>query len=486
MGAIIAVIDKGGKNATRTAVAMLKIFLEHKGIEAFGIASSKQVRIEKSAEALNSQNIKSSMIIGQAFSETIRTDKPQPIKLDNATLVIGGRIYPTTSKISDAEVFAQRLCQKEAVRNLFASEGFFAFAIAKGEKIIAGRDAMGVHPFYHGENLEFVALASERKALWRIGIKDVNSFPPGHVALVDRQGFQFKPVKTLSFSGVKPVTMRVAATELQKLLRQSVSKRVSGLREVIIAFSGGLDSSVIAFLAKNSGADVHLIHVSLKNQLETEYAKKVAEELKLPIHVYLYNEEEVEKSLSSVFWLVEESDPVKASIGVPLYWAAEKTASMGFKIMLAGQGADEMFGGYKRYTDDYLRYGSEKTRLILLSDILKMYETNFERDFKICNFHNAELRLPFATYQIAKFAIDLPVKLKIKLPDDGLRKLVLRRAAEDLGLPKFVTERPKKAIQYATGISKVLKKFARKNKLSMSEYVQGIFQTVVKEMMERE
>jgi asparagine synthase (glutamine-hydrolysing) len=481
MGAVIAVIDKRGKNAKQTAVAMLKIFLGHKDIEVFGIASPKQVQIEKSAQALNGQNINSSVIIGHAFSETIKTDKSQPIKLENATLVFEGRIYPTASKISASEIFAQKLYQKEAIKNLFASEGFFAFAIAERERIIAGRDSMGIHPFYYGENLKFAALASERKALWRIGIKDVKSFPPGHMALVDSQGFQFKPVKTLCHSGAKSTTMYVAAIRLQKLLQQSVSKRVSGLREITVAFSGGLDSSLIAFLAKNSGADVHLIHVSLKNKMETEHAKRVAEELKLPIHVYLYNDEDVEKILSSVLWLVEESDPVKASIGVPLYWVAEKTTRIGFKIMLAGQGADELFGGYKRYIDDYLRYGDEKTRQILLNDILKMYETNFERDFKICNFHNVELRLPFATYKIAKFAIDLPIELKIKLPDDGLRKLVLRRAAEDLGLPKFVVERPKKAIQYATGISNVLKKLARKNKLSTNEYMQRIFSTCAKE-----
>jgi len=154
--------------------------------------------------------------------------------------------------------------------------------------------------------------------------------------------------------------------------------------------------------------------------------------------------------------------------------------------MLAGQGADELFGGYKRYVADYLRYGDEKTYEILFSDVLKMYETNFERDFKICNFHNVELRLPFATCQIAKFAINLPVKLKIKLPDDGLRKLVLRKAAENLRLPQLIAERPKKAIQYATGISKVLKKLARKNKLSMNEYTQQIFQKALKKMMEYE
>jgi asparagine synthase (glutamine-hydrolysing) len=485
MGAIVAVIDKRGEDATEAAVAMLKI-LKHKGIEAFGIASPRHVEIEKSTEMLQSQNINSSVIVGHAFSRVFKTDKPQPIKLEDATLVFEGRIYPTTSKISDAEIFAQVFGQKEAIKNLFASEDCFAFAIAKRGKIIAGRDVMGIHSLYYGENFEFAALASERKALWRIGIKDVNSFPPGHAALVDKESFLFKPVRTLTYSRVKPTTMQVAAKQLQKLLQQSVNERVSGLREVSVAFSGGLDSGLIAFLAKNSGADVHLVHVGLKNQLETAYAKKVAEELKLPIYVHLYDEEDVEKILSRVLWLIEESDPVKASIGIPFYWAAEKAAEMGFKVMLAGQGADELFGGYRRYIDDYLRYGGEKTREILFSDVLKMYETNFERDFKICDFHDVELRLPFATYQIAKFASSLPVKLKIKLPNDGLRKLVLRRAAENLGLPQFIVERPKKAIQYATGISKVLKKLARKNKLSMKEYMQRIFQKALKEMMGHE
>jgi asparagine synthase (glutamine-hydrolysing) len=115
-----------------------------------------------------------------------------------------------------------------------------------------------------------------------------------------------------------------------------------------------------------------------------------------------------------------------------------------------------------------------------------MHETNFERDFKICNFHNVELRLPFANFQIARFAVNLPVTLKLVLPDDGLRKLVLRRVAENLGLPKFIVERPKKAIQYATGVNKVLKKLANKEGLSLREYLCQTFQTLRKQMMEDE
>jgi asparagine synthase (glutamine-hydrolysing) len=486
MGATIAIVNKRGENATETAVSMLKM-LKHKGVEAFGLASPTIVKIEKSVEALKNQNVDSPVVVGHAFSKILPHDKPQPIKVNDATLVFDGRIYPTT-KVSDVEIVAKKLRNLNESIEAFIEdfEGCFAFAVAEPEKIIAGRDVMGTRPLYYGENLDFAALASERKALWGIGIETVNSFPPGNIAFVDRNGFKFKPVKNLAYSKAKEITMQAAAKRLQKLLRQSVEERVSGLSKVAVAFSGGLDSSIIAFLAKHSGVDVRLLHVSLENQLETGQAKKAAEELTLPIHVCLYDEGDVEKALPKVLWLIEEPDPIKASIGIPLYWVAEKAAEMNFKVMLAGQGADELFAGYQRYVHDYLRHGSEKLYETFFNDVLRLHEINLERDFKICNFHNVELRLPFATYQIAKFATQLPVELKIEMKDNGLRKLVLRRATENLGLPRFIAEKPKKAIQYATGVNKILKKLARTKGVPVKEYVKETFQTVFEKMMKHE
>jgi asparagine synthase (glutamine-hydrolysing) len=227
---------------------------------------------------------------------------------------------------------------------------------------------------------------------------------------------------------------------------------------------------------------VHLIHVSLANQEETAFAKTAAEELKLPLHDYLYNEKDVERILPEALWLIEEPNPVKIGIGIPFYWIAEKTAEMTLKVLLAGQGADELFGGYKRYVEDYLRYGNEKTCRIIFYDILKMHEDNLERDFKICNFHNLELRLPFVTDSMLKFATKLPLNLKIEKKENGLRKLVLRQVAHNLGLPKHIVEKPKKAIQYTTGVDKVLKKLAASKGLTVKVYLQKTFQAVLKRL----
>jgi len=474
---IIAVLDKRGEDATGAVVSVLKaLCTEHSG--SFGVATPTTCALEKNVDALQSQDLKSATGVGYTFPKTLPHGETQSVRLENATLVFTGRIYSPTQNVSAAEFVANKLKQnqhKAAEALLDEVEGDFAFIIIEPERITAGRDPIGVQPLYYGENRNIAALAANRKALWKLGTEKVQSFPPGNLAVVSREGFKFKPVKTFCYSKPKQTTMQEAAETLQKLLENSVRKRVWGLREVAVAFSGGLDSSLVAFLAKKCQVNVQLIHVSLENQHETEEAKKAADELKLPVQVHLFREEDIEKVAAKVVGLVEESDPVKLSIGLPFYWAAEKTAEAGFKVLLAGQGADELFGGYQRYVNDYLLSEKEEVRKKMFNDVAKLHENNIERDVKICSFHGVELRLPFASYAIADFALSLPLELKIEKKTDSLRKLVLRKVAENMGLPASIAEKPKKAVQYATGINDALKKLAKRQNATVNEYVNKLF-----------
>src|SRR3989304_7507256 len=139
--------------------------------------------------------------------------------------------------------------------------------------------------------------------------------------------------------------MQEASITLERLLDYSVRLRLRDVEEVAVAFSGGLDSSVIAFLAKKCHVTVHLMHVSLKKHPETAEAKKTAEEMKLPINVHLFGEEDVAEVVSKVVGLIEEPDPVKAAVGIPFYWVAGKTAGAGVKALLAGEGGWGLFWG---------------------------------------------------------------------------------------------------------------------------------------------
>jgi asparagine synthase (glutamine-hydrolysing) len=480
MAAIIAVLSKKDRNAKQTAITMLKA-LSLKKTETFAIASPTTVKLGRKPESVRLSEIDSPTIVGIAMPETLATHKPQLIELKDFALAFSGKIYKADPKFSDPKAFPQKIQRnpEKAIKWLMTkTDSDFAFVLAKAEKLTVGRDALGTQLLYYGENAEWAALASQRKALWKIGINNETSFPPGNMATVTKKGFESKPLRKFAYPNPKPITMQSAAKKLHTLLQRSIRNRISSLKETALAFSGGLDSTIIAAMAKKLGADVHLIHVSLKDQAETEHAKKIAHELDLPIHVQLFAEDDVEKTLPRVLWIIEEANPVKTSIGVPIYWTAEKASQMNFKALLAGQGADELFGGYEKHVQTYVQHGSEKAQKAIFKDIVGMYEANFERDSKICNYHGIDLRLPFATYSIAKFALDLPIELKIERSPTTLRKLVLRQLAKNIGLPKLATEKPKKAIQYTTGITKALKKLAKRNNLALNEYLDRTFQTI--------
>lgn len=479
MKAFVAVLDRKGENAANYSAVMLKA-LATKGAESFGIASSTHIQVETSLEKLRFQEVKSSVVVGHVFSKVLAMDKPQPVMLKKAALVFEGRAYKS-SKLLSIDSIVDMLNSGEVAKAealVEETDGSFAFAIAKSRGLIVGRDSFGAYPLYYGENDAVCAVASERKALWNIGVKEVMSFPPGHIALVNENGFKIWPVRTLKSMAASYIGIDEAVEKLQRLLEKSTEERVCGVDDVVVAFSGGVDSSLTALLAEKAGVKVHLVHVSLEGQMETKQAEDAAEALDLPLRWYVYSEKDVEETLPEVLQVIECADIVKASVGIPVYWTAEKTAELGFKVLLSGQGADELFGGYKRYATVYARSGEKETQKIIRNDILKLYETNIERDFKLCNFHNVELRLPFASHRLAEFALGLPLKLKISSKNDKLQKIVLRKVAEKMGLPSQLANKPKRAMQYATGVSKTLKKLAKREKLPLQEYIQKVFQTL--------
>jgi len=481
MGTLTAVLNKEGTDATEIAVTMLRA-MSPASTDNFGLASPSSVRIERTIDALRNLHLNSNVIVGYRSSRILRSDRPQPVHLGNVAMVFDGRIYPSgdASHPKPSPVKLSEDLEQAAETFIKKSYGDYAFVLVEKGRLVAGRDPLGARPLYCGENDRLAALASERKALWKIGVNRNYSFPPGNVALISHTGLRFKPARTLSYSGPKPITMREAAGELAKLLKHSVTWRVSGLEEVAIAFSGGLDSCIIARLAQETVNNVQLVHVSLENKEETEHAREAADTLKLPIHTSMFKDEDVRKDLPIVLRIIEEADPVKTAIGIPIYWAAQQVSRMGLNIMLAGQGADELFGGYRRYVDDYLAHGEKAVSKRMFQDVARICEYNLERDSKICGFHNVELRLPFATLQMAEFALSLPINLKIDAEKTDARKLVLRKTAENIGLPESISRRPKKAVQYATGVDKVLKRLA-KTRGSVRGFLQNEFRNALTE-----
>ena len=481
MGAIAVAVKKRGENAVPTVLFMLKR-LKHRGPDGHGVATPNSTRIANSIEQLSIKNMSSNVALGHNLSRILPEDHPQPVLGANFTLAFNGRLFPPSS-VSDIDVILMMLVsdpQRNASSVIERRKGSYAFAIACQDEVIAGRDTMGTTPLYYGENETTSAIASERKALWAIGIKDAESFPPGNLALVTVHGFTFQPIRTIAQPSLKPADMKTAARRLQALLLASTRERLSDTKKAAVAFSGGLDSSLIAKLGRICEIEVQLITVGLENQRELHHARAAAKALELPLHLQTYTQDDVEQTLPKVLWLIEEPDVMKVGVAIPIYWTAQIASKLGFRILLAGQAADELFGGYQRYLRDYAA-GDEVVRDSMHRDVITCYKENFQRDDQACSVHKVELRLLFADQNIVDFSLAVPTHLKIESPEDHLRKRLLRLTAQNLGMPPFIVNRRKKAVQYATGVNKALRRLARRENLTLREYVKRVFREVYPE-----
>ncbi|KYH38439.1 MAG: asparagine synthase [Candidatus Bathyarchaeota archaeon B23] len=408
-------------------------------------------------------------VIGCLHVKATPLDPPQPLSQHGHHIALEGRLW---SEGCDALEMAEELGRDphRGLRRLIeGGDGSYAVVILDDDRILCGRDPVGLVPLYIGESESLVAAASNRKMLWSLGL-EAEPLKPGYIATLSPQGLELERVRVLEQPEVEALSMEEAVERLDEAMRISVERRVRGLSHVCLAFSGGLDSSVIARCLDLAGVDVELLSVGLEGSGDLEAAVEAAEHLDLPIRVESYGLRDVEEALDRVLWSVEEADPMKVSIALPLHWCAELAVEGGVRILFVGQGSDELFGGYRRYIDLYASIG-EEVRHTLFRDVADSYEVNYARDYKVCMDQGVEVRAPYTDLRVVELALSLPMGLK--LSREGGRKLILRRLAEALGLPGSIAWRRKRAIQYSTGVSRALRRIAKGRRLSLREYLEG-------------
>ncbi len=480
MGAIVAALGKCDDDVVHLVIAMLEALI-HRGANSHEVITPNSVVSAASLGELRKKFSSSSIVsVGRNVSNTRWLSESFRSKKNDYVAVFDGEFFPQNlihpfSKIGTSQRYSPQGTAKRLLRDY---DGCYTFAIASSGQIVAGRDKLGLMPLYYGENEKLCAIASERKALWKIGVTEVCSFPPGNLAAVSQAGFTFKHVSTIGQPPQRKIQMDEAARRLQKLLEESTRERLSDVEKVGVAFSGGLDSSVIARLVQRCKISVNLISVGLEGQHELVHAEEAAKALCLPIIVQSFKMADVEKALSKALWLIEEPNVMKVGVAIPLFWTAKVASELGCGVLLAGQGADELFGGYHRYLTLYARYGVEKVAEAIYNDTIMSYERNFQRDEPISAFHKVRLRLPFVDKSVVQFALSLPIDLKVESKSDYLRKSVLRQVARNLGIAASIAEKPKKAVQFATGVDIALRHLAKTKGLTPREYIEELFGTI--------
>ncbi len=296
-------------------------------------------------------------------------------------------------------------------RTVAELDGVYALAIQDkktGETVLV-RDRIGVRQLYYADTSKFVAFASERKALWRIGIKEpTRGILPGSAIIISQDG------RLQSFQVADPIpqkvriihrTMLSAVEAYRKALVEAMEKRVQDFQRIGIIFSGGIDSVLIAYLAAKMVPEVICYTGGVSGSSDIANARQIADRLGLKLKVCELDQEGVERLIPEVMNVIEDSNAGQVEVALPVYGAVKLAHEDGIKVMLTGQGADELFGGYSWYAKVVEKEGYKMLRRHMIEDLLLLYKETLEREDKITMAHSIELREPFLDPEVIKVAL---------------------------------------------------------------------------------
>lgn len=343
--------------------------------------------------------------------------------------------------------------------------GIFAFALwdAAQQRYLIARDPMGVIPLYFGHDREGrLWVASEMKAL--VGIcDDVAIFPPGH--LLDSVEGQIRAYRTREWREFAKVDgQAIAPAALKDALMQAVRRQLMCDVPYGVLLSGGLDSSVVAWCAaqfakqrvEDDGKSeawwprLHSFAVGLEGSPDLAAARVAAEALGTAHHEFHFTFEEGLDALSEVIRHIETYDVTTIRASTPMFLLARRIRSMGIKMVLSGEGSDEVFGGYLYFhkAPDAREFHAETVRKL---DALHQFDCL--RANKSMAAFGIEARVPFLdlAFLDTAMAID-PEQKRVRARAAGGRpveKWLLRTAFEGC-LPESILWRQKE--QFSDGV----------------------------------
>ena len=363
---------------------------------------------------------------------------------------------------SDSEVILA-LYQEKGIDFLEDLNGIFAFALYDAEQdvYLIGRDHMGIIPLYHGWDKEGrYYVASELKALEGICYK-IETFPPGHYFYSrDKQPTRYYKRDWRDYARVQ--NNETDLTRLRQGLEEAVHRQLMSDVPFGVLISGGLDSSIIAAITKKFSArrveshdlqeawwpQLHSFAVGLKDAPDLKFAREVAEHIGTVHHEINFTVQEGLDAVRDVIYHLETYDVTTVRASTPMYLMARVIRSMGIKMVLSGEGADELFGGYLYFhkAPNAEEFHKETVRKL---DKLHLYDCL--RANKSLAAWGVEGRVPFLDKDFMDIAMTINPRDKMTGPQ-RMEKWVLRQAFADY-LPETVVWRQKEQFSDGVGYS---------------------------------
>ncbi len=496
----------------------------------------------------------------------------QPMFYKHLNIVFNGEIYNFKDIKKILEKKGYKFKSKTDTEVILASylewgvncvekfNGMWAFAIydSKNEKLFLSRDRFGKKPLYYYLKKGKFVFSSEIKSILKSGVKKeidkqalkefftyrftfdertmingINNFRPGHNMVFDlktKEVLLYEKYYELKVFKNPKISFEDAKKETKRLIDSSVKKRMVSDVPVACFLSGGVDSSIVTYYAKKYNKDLNTFSIGFDTTNELSYAKIVADALKTNHREFMINNDNVLDYIEDMVYHMDE--PIGADPGFLPIFVLSKEVFKYNRVVLSGDGADEVFSGYDRYK--LLYYGKvlkkfpipslnneivgrlramkgksdyesfiEITRVFEKEELEKLgLEESYEsqewsgnilddaqvfdienllpKDFfmkadKMSSAFGLEQRTPFMDYRLVEFGLSLPLKYRLRGWNE---KYILKSIASDI-LPKEISKRRKHGFNvpidywFEGVLGDELKKLLKDNKhgLYKSKYV---------------
>lgn len=380
--------------------------------------------------------------------------------------------HELTTNMSDCYCILELYIKFGIQKTLHLIENEFAFVILEineysdSVKIVASRDKFGIRPLFYNFKDDTLIIASELKSINKL-LEDVKVFPP-------RQYMTCKNLNNLSFQKYYNLNKFTHSENMisdesyiidniQKLLIKSVEERLQSDDDIEIGclLSGGLDSSLVSSIAskffKKRGKKLKTFSIGFENSEDLKYAKLVAEHIDSDHYQIVIDKEIALNTIKDIVYILETYDitTIRASIFQYLVSKYIKEHT-NVKILLNGDGSDELFNGYlyNYFNQDPIESHNDTIRLlqnIHLYDVL--------RSDRGISFNGLESRCPFLQTELVEFVLKIDPKLRIPVKDKRIEKYILRKSFEKTNyLPNEVLFRTKMAFSDAVS-NKISEKY---------------------------
>lgn len=482
----------------RTLKAMLKT-MQHRGPDGAGFAIGTECQRAEQLTDLEFDQKAARVALGHVrLAITGGAAGIQPFQSEDGriTLLHNGEIYNYQALMetldegqlqtgSDSEVLF-RLIEKHHGESLEATmlevlpllDGVFALAVTDQRQTIVVRDRVGVRQLYFCRTASGeLAFASERKPLLALdGAGEIQRLLPGHMMTIgggqDRIRTYWTPEELRTDQRIEDLD---SALKLYgNAIESAVQKRVRGRPRVGVIFSGGIDSVLMAHLVQRAGIPFTCYAAGRSSgSSDLEWARRIADQLGYPLKTASLELGDIETLVPEIIRDIEDNCLNQIEVAVPIYAAVRMAQENGERVLLTGQGADELFGGYPWYSAIVAQESYREFEDRSWEDTCLLYKECLEREDKISMAHSIELRVPFLDPEVIRVAFAISPTLKIESGEDDIRKRIHRVYCDSLGLPGDVVYRPKQAAQHGANVHSAFEELAERAGITRA-FVKGL------------